>query len=54
MPPDIVHHRLYWFDCKTELIKSNIQLFSDISVTKEHNAHFRNAIFEITFDIAKI
>ena len=35
-------------------IKFNIQLFSDITVTKGRNSHFRNAIFKITFDIAKI
>ena len=44
---------LYSLDCKTELIKFNIQIL-DISVTKERNAYFRNAISRITFDIAKI
>ena len=28
--------------------------FSDISVSKKRNANSRNAIFKITFDIAKI
>ena len=49
----IVHYNLYYLDCKTELIKFNIQIL-DISVTKERNAYFRNAISKITFDIAKI